>query len=62
MNVHYIGFKLKPETLFLTVNIIDRFLSKAWIKREQFQLLGVAALMIACKFEQVAIPKMKHFQ
>lgn len=40
-----------PNTLFMTVNIIDRYLQKVSIKREILQLVGTAALYIAAKYE-----------
>lgn len=47
-------FKLKGETLFLTVNYLDRFLSKTRnIPRTKFQLVGVTCLFIAIKYEQI---------
>ena len=46
IEVHF-KFKLLPETLFITVNIIDRFLEKTKIKRQRLQLLGVTAMWIA---------------
>lgn len=47
-------FSLLPETLFLTVNIVDRFLSRRinWPKGE-FQLLGCTAMFIASKYEEI---------
>jgi G2/mitotic-specific cyclin-B, other len=53
--VHY-KFELLDETLFLTVNIIDRFLEKRVIPRKNLQLVGVTAMLLACKFEEVAVP------
>ena len=41
--------QLYRETLFLTVNIIDRFLSITPISRDCFQLLGITAVLIASK-------------
>ena len=40
-------FKLLPETLYLTVNIIDRYLSYEVITRKSLQLVGVTAMHIA---------------
>lgn len=40
-------FKLMPETLFLTVNIIDRYLSHEIVTRKELQLVGVTAMHIA---------------
>ena len=41
---------MRPETLFITVNIIDRYLSKEIVRLSKFQLLGITALWIASKF------------
>ncbi|ORZ00369.1 cyclin-like protein [Syncephalastrum racemosum] len=60
IEVHYI-FELLPETLFLTCNIIDRFLSRRSVALSKIQLVGLAALYIAVKFEEVAAPRMKDF-
>lgn len=46
-------FNLQPETLFLTVNYIDRFLATVPVKRENFQLVALTALLIASKYEEV---------
>jgi len=46
----------RPETLFLTVNIIDRYLSIKPVARKKLQLLGVVALLIAAKFEEIQPP------
>ena len=40
-------YKLVPDTLYLTVNVIDRFLSRNCIERKRLQLLGVASMLIA---------------
>lgn len=54
-------FNLTPETLFLTINIIDRYISKKEILRTQLQLVGVAALFIACKYEEILCPDIRDF-
>lgn len=41
------------RSLFVAVNIIDRFLSRRQVTRDRFQLLGVTATFIACKFVEV---------
>jgi len=46
-------FRMTSETLYLSVNIVDKYLQKCEIKREQLQLLGVTAMLIASKFEEV---------
>ena len=60
VDVHY-KMELIPETLFLTVNIIDRYLSKVNIHRNKLQLIGIVALMIACKFEEMLSPETSDF-
>ena len=45
----HLKFKLLTETLFLTVNLIDRFLEFKQILRNKLQLVGVTAMLIACK-------------
>lgn len=59
IDVH-LKFKLLNETLFLTVNIIDRYLSqKMSIHRSKLQLVGVSALLIATKYEEIYPPTVK---
>jgi len=52
-------FRLMPETLYVTVNIIDRFLSLCEIKKSQLHLLGVTALLISTKYEEIYPPELK---
>lgn len=54
-------FKLLPETLYLTVNLIDRYLSHFKVQKNQVQLVGVAALLIATKYEEIYPPTVKDF-
>ncbi|XXG71884.1 hypothetical protein AAC387_Pa07g1110 [Persea americana] len=56
--VHY-KFELMDETLFLTVNLIDRFLERQMVGRKKLQLVGVTALLLACKYEEVSVPFME---
>merc|ERR1712039_821017 len=49
------------ETLFLTVNIIDRYLSLKPVARKKLQLLGAVAMLIAAKFEEIDPPKAHEF-
>mmetsp|Transcript_29257 Transcript_29257/g.25868 ORF Transcript_29257/g.25868 Transcript_29257/m.25868 type:complete len:222 (+) Transcript_29257:550-1215(+) len=60
IEVHY-KFKLLPETLYITVNLLDRFLQSKPIKRQRLQLLGVTAMWIACKYEEIYAPEIKDF-
>ncbi|EGE08591.1 G2/mitotic-specific cyclin-B [Trichophyton equinum CBS 127.97] len=54
-------FRLLPETLFLTVNIIDRFLSVEVVTLNRLQLVGVTAMFIASKYEEVLSPHVANF-
>ena len=54
-------FKLLPETLFLTVNLIDRYLEKCDVVRTKLQLVGVTAMLIACKYEEIYAPEVRDF-
>ncbi len=54
-------FRLLPETLFLTVNIIDRFLSLRVCTLNKLQLVGITALFIASKYEEVMCPSIQNF-
>ena len=60
VDVH-LKFKLRPETLFLTVNLIDRYLEKVTILRSKLQLVGVSSMLIACKYEEIYAPEIKDF-
>lgn len=53
----HLKFKLQPETLYLSVNLLDRYLSAATVERSKLQLLGVGALMVACKYEEIYAPE-----
>lgn len=54
-------FRLLPETLFLAVNIIDRFLSAEVVALDRLQLVGVTAMFIASKYEEVLSPHVATF-
>jgi G2/mitotic-specific cyclin-B, other len=55
----HLKFKLVPETLYLTVNLIDRFLASTQISRPRLQLLGVTALLVASKYEEIYPPELR---
>ena len=60
IDVHF-KFGFTDETLFMTISIIDRYLSISQITRTNFQLLGITALMISCKHEEIDLPKIDDF-
>jgi hypothetical protein len=55
-------FRLLPETLFLAVNIIDRFLTSKVVQLDRLQLVGVTALFLASKYEEVLSPHVTNFR
>ena len=55
----HLKFKLVPETLYLTVNIIDRYLERAEVSRPRLQLVGVTALLLASKYEEIYPPELR---
>eukprot|EP00268_Persea_americana_P001769 TRINITY_DN10536_c0_g1_i4.p1 TRINITY_DN10536_c0_g1~~TRINITY_DN10536_c0_g1_i4.p1 ORF type:complete len:353 (-),score=64.49 TRINITY_DN10536_c0_g1_i4:423-1481(-) len=54
-------YKLVPDTLYLTVSHIDRYLSHCNIKRHRLQLLGVSCMLIASKYEEISPPHVEDF-
>ncbi|KAG1732525.1 cyclin-like protein [Suillus lakei] len=54
-------FRLLPETLFLCVNIIDRFLSARVVSLAKLQLVGIACLFVASKVEEIVAQSVSHF-
>ena len=44
------AFGLLPETLFLTINILDRYCSRRIVYKKHYQLVGCSALLIASKY------------
>lgn len=59
VQVHH-RFALLPETLFLTVNYIDRFLSLKIVSIGKLQLVGATAILIASKYEEINCPSLQE--
>lgn len=57
----HLKFKLREETLHLTVNIIDRFLERRAVSRTKLQLVGCTAMLIASKYEEIYAPEVRDF-
>lgn len=53
-------FHLKSQTLYHTIWLIDTYLSIKYIKRSDFQLLGLGCLYISCKFYEIYYPQLKE--
>ncbi|KAL1810506.1 hypothetical protein ACET3Z_027496 [Daucus carota] len=54
-------YQLVPDTLYLTVHLIDLFLSEYYIERKTLQLLGIACMLIASKYEEILAPRVEEF-
>jgi G2/mitotic-specific cyclin 3/4 len=53
-------FGLLPETLFLAVNCIDRFLSVKVVSLAKLQLVGATAIYVAAKYEEINCPSVQE--
>jgi len=53
-------FRLLPETLYVAVLTIDRYLAKKAIEKKQLHLVGIAALLISTKYEEIYPPELKE--
>lgn len=54
-------FKLLPETLYLTVALMDRFFECEVVSKDKIQLCGVTAFFIASKYEEIYPPEVRDF-
>ena len=52
-------FRLKSETLYVAIYIIDRFLSSKQIEKSELHILGITSILIACKYEEVYPPELR---
>ena len=60
IDVH-LKYKMVPQTMYISVNLIDRFLSMNETSRVKLQLVGVTAMFIASKYEEIYPPELKDF-
>ncbi|RDX96273.1 putative cyclin-B3-1, partial [Mucuna pruriens] len=58
IEVHF-KYDLMPETLYLTVTLLDQYLSLVTIKKTDMQLVGLTALLLASKYEDFWHPRVK---
>lgn len=57
----HMKYKLRLETLFLTINLLDRYMMRVPVNRKRLQLVGVVAMFVACKFEEIEPPRIQDF-
>ncbi|KAL9412531.1 hypothetical protein AB3S75_046040 [Citrus x aurantiifolia] len=55
----HLKFDLMPETLYLMVTLLDRYLSEVKIKKNEMQLVGLTSLLLASKYEDFWHPRVK---
>jgi cyclin B len=55
VEVHW-KHQLRSDTLHLTLNLIDRYLTRKPVERRKLQLVGVVAMLVAAKFEEITPP------
>lgn len=60
LQVH-LRYHMLPETLWIAVNIVDRFLTKRVVSLLKLQLVGVTAMFIAAKYEEILAPSVDEF-
>ncbi|KAF8807019.1 hypothetical protein BYT27DRAFT_7100835 [Phlegmacium glaucopus] len=60
LQVH-LRYHMLPETLWIAVNIVDRFLTKRVVSLQKLQLVGVTAMFIAAKYEEILAPAVDEF-
>ncbi|XP_071715346.1 cyclin-A2-1-like [Rutidosis leptorrhynchoides] len=52
-------YKLESGTIYLTVTLIDRYLSKMYTENQKLQLLGITCMLIALKYEEIGAPRVE---
>ncbi|XP_074649933.1 G2/mitotic-specific cyclin-B-like [Tubulanus polymorphus] len=55
-------FNLLQETLYLAVAILDRFLQVNPVPKSKLQLIGVTAMLLASKYEEMYAPEVGDFE
>ncbi|KAJ9479173.1 putative G2/mitotic-specific cyclin-2 (putative) [Pseudozyma hubeiensis] len=60
LQVH-MRYHMLPETLWIAINVVDRFLSVRVVSLAKLQLVGVTAMFIAAKYEEILAPSVKEF-
>ena len=52
---------LGQHSLFLAALIVDKYCHSRYVSKHKYQLLGLAALFVAAKFEEVRTPRLKAY-
>jgi hypothetical protein len=56
-------FMLKRDTFYTSITYLDRYLMIAnyMVPKQELQLLGVTSMLLACKIEEIYIPRVGDF-
>ncbi|PWA93137.1 Zinc finger, RING-CH-type [Artemisia annua] len=54
-------YGLAMETFYLTVALLDLYLSKKCIGKRRLQLLGITCMLLASKYEEICAPRVEEF-
>ncbi|KAG7451113.1 uncharacterized protein BT62DRAFT_883462 [Guyanagaster necrorhizus] len=57
----HLRYHMIPETVWIAINVVDRFLSKRVVSLARLQLVGISALFIAAKYEEIMAPSVDEF-
>ena len=60
LQVH-LRYHMLPETIWIAINVIDRFLTKRVVSIVKLQLVGVTAIFIAAKYEEILTPGIRDY-
>ncbi|XP_065844306.1 G2/mitotic-specific cyclin-B-like [Oscarella lobularis] len=54
-------FHLLPETLYTAISLLDRYLAVQAVAKNRLQLVGVTAMLVASKYEEIYAPELRDF-
>lgn len=57
----HLRFHLLQETLYLAIAILDRFLQVHEVSKTKLQLVGITAMLVASKYEEMYAPELNDF-
>lgn len=60
LQVH-LRYHMLPETLWIAINLVDRFLTRRVVSLVKLQLVGVTAMFVAAKYEEILAPGVDEF-
>lgn len=55
------SFELKEQTLYLALSYLSDYSAACQIAKDEYQLVGIACLWIASKYEEIYPPRTKNY-